>query len=83
MWAGYLRSLREAGEGYEGESMKRFDGAVRLGRGEPCWNAEGSTLSLIRYEKRRGLVGASIRPKSGFKGRGEFIIYAVPVERKP
>jgi hypothetical protein len=53
--------------------------AIKLGRGEPCWNEEGTRLSLIRFSKK-GMVSATIRPRKGFKGRDqEYDIYAVPV----
>lgn len=57
--------------------------AIRLGKGELHWNADGTALSLLRYQKRWGhsvMVQAPIRPRNGFKGREcEYIIYAVPV----
>jgi hypothetical protein len=56
---------------------------ILLGVGEPCWNREGTSLSLLRYDKKLGCVGVPIRPPDGFKGREqEYEIYAVP-RRQP
>lgn len=57
--------------------------AIKLGTGEPCWNEEGTRLSLVRLSHKKGLVSAPIRPRGGFKGstRVEYHIYAVPVRK--